>query len=176
MSLGLLFMVPALVQAQPEYNYITNNGAITITRYTGPGGDVSIPSTIDGLPVTAIGGNAFYSCSNLASLTISGSVTNVGSFAFFACTNLASVMLGDSLTCIGYSSFYGCSSLTSVTIPGGVTEIGYQAFGECGSLSMIAVDVHNAFYSSADGVLFDKDQTTLIQCPGGKSGNYLVPQ
>jgi hypothetical protein len=55
----LLFLLalPSVVQAQ--FTYTTNNGTITITRYTGPGGDVIIPSTIDGLPVTSIGAGAF---------------------------------------------------------------------------------------------------------------------
>jgi hypothetical protein len=37
------------------------------------------------------------------------------------------------------------------------------------------VDPLNAVYSSADGVLFNQSQTTLIQCPGGKAGNYTIP-
>ena len=37
------------------YTYTTNNGTITITGYTGPGGAVTIPGTINGLPVTSIG-------------------------------------------------------------------------------------------------------------------------
>jgi hypothetical protein len=53
LSLLLLFALPAVVQAQ--FNYTTNNGTITITGYTGPGGDVTIPSATNGLPVTSIG-------------------------------------------------------------------------------------------------------------------------
>ena len=49
----LLLALPAVVQAQ--YTYTTNNGAITITGYTGPGGAVTIPSMTNGLPVTSIG-------------------------------------------------------------------------------------------------------------------------
>ena len=36
------------------------------------------------------------------------------------------------------------------------------------------MDTNNPVYSSVDGVLFDKSQTTLIQCPGGKAGNYTI--
>jgi hypothetical protein len=50
----MLLTLPAPLQAQ--FTYTTNNGAITITQYTGPGGAVVIPDTINGLPVTAIGG------------------------------------------------------------------------------------------------------------------------
>ena len=53
----LLLTLPAVVQAQ--FNYTTNNGTITITGYTGPGGAVAIPDTINGLPVTSIGDYAF---------------------------------------------------------------------------------------------------------------------
>ena len=45
----------------------------------------------------------------------------------------------------------------------------------CTSLTGITVDAFNSFYSSVDGVLFNKSQTTLIQCPGGKAGSYTIP-
>ncbi|MGA2660912.1 MAG: hypothetical protein ABSH34_25800, partial [Verrucomicrobiota bacterium] len=56
LPLLLLLMLPAVVQAQ--FNYTNTNGTITITKYTGSGGAVTIPSTIDGLPVTSIGSHA----------------------------------------------------------------------------------------------------------------------
>ena len=55
LPLLLFLMLPAAVQAG-DYTYTTNNGAITITGYTGPGGVVTIPSTINGVWVTSIGG------------------------------------------------------------------------------------------------------------------------
>jgi hypothetical protein len=54
---GLLLGIPAAVQAQ--FDYATNNNAITVTEYTGFGGDVAIPATVNGLPVTSIGDGAF---------------------------------------------------------------------------------------------------------------------
>ena len=75
------------VQAE-EYNYTTNNGTITITKYTGSGGDVTIPSTINGLPVTSIGFGAFQGCSSLTSVTLGNSVTSIGINAFHNCTSL----------------------------------------------------------------------------------------
>ncbi len=54
-----LLALPAVVQAQ-DFTYTTDNSTITITAYTGPGGDVTIPDTISGLPVTSIGDEAFY--------------------------------------------------------------------------------------------------------------------
>ena len=62
----------------------------------------------------------------------------------------------------------GCTSLTSVTIPSSVTSIGDGAFADCTSLTAITVDALNPVYSSVDGVLFNKSQTTLVQYPGAK--------
>src|SRR4030095_11744636 len=58
------FKVQALAQAG-DYTYWTNNGTITITGYSGPGGDVTIPSVINGLEVTGIGDYAFWRNTNL---------------------------------------------------------------------------------------------------------------
>jgi len=59
----LLLILPATVQAQ--FNYTATNGTITITGYTGPAGSVTVPGTIDLLPVTSIGDQAFEYCANL---------------------------------------------------------------------------------------------------------------
>jgi hypothetical protein len=66
-------------------------------------------------------------------------------------------------------------AVTSVTIPASVGYIGYQAFSDCSSLIAITVSPANQSYNSTDGVLFDKNRTTLIQCPGGKARSYSVP-
>jgi hypothetical protein len=74
------------------YTYTTNyDGTITITGYTGAGGDVTIPDMIDGLTVTRIGAGAFQHNSSLTSITIPASVINLGSLAFSDCTNLTGI-------------------------------------------------------------------------------------
>jgi hypothetical protein len=92
-------MLPAAVQAQ-DYTFTINNGAITIRSYTGSGGAVVIPDTINGYPVTTIGyaafsGPMFYGCQSLTSVTIPDSVTNIVDYAFYLCTNLTSVTIGN---------------------------------------------------------------------------------
>jgi Flp pilus assembly protein protease CpaA len=145
----LLLLLPAAMQAQLLYT--TNNGAITITGFTGSPTNIVIPSTTNGYPVKSIGNTAFYDCSSLTSVTIPNSVIIIGAYAF-----------------------EGTSSLTSVTIPNSVTSIGSQAFASFG-LTNIAVDAANPNYSSLNGVLFDKAQTTLIQYPLGLGGTYAIP-
>jgi hypothetical protein len=68
----------------------------------------------------------------------------------------------------------------SVTIPASVTSIGgerppWDAFGGCGELAKITVAAGNSAFSSADGVLFDKDKTALLLFPAGKGGDYAIP-
>lgn len=72
-------------------------------------------------------------------------------------------------------AFLECTNLTSVTIGDGVTRVGDGAFYGCTSLTAITVDGFNPIYSSVDGVLLDKTQTTLIRCPWGKTGTYAIP-
>ncbi|MCC8112254.1 MAG: leucine-rich repeat domain-containing protein [Ruminococcus sp.] len=83
---------------------------------------------------------------------------------------------GVALTSIGRKAFYNCNYLTSITIPDSVTSIGSVAFRFCTSLTNIAVDENNENYSSINGVLFDKNQTTLICYPAGKTNkSYTIP-
>ena len=109
--------------------------------------------------------------------TIPNSVTNIGDYAFYSCRSLTSVTIPNSVTNIGERAFSECKGLTSVTIPDSVTNIGGGAFSYCSSLTGIWVSKGNRYYSSdASGILFSKDQATLIQCPGAfKAYTYTIP-
>ena len=85
--------------------FIIENGILI--KYTGAGGDVTIPDS-----VTSIGGSAFYDCFSLTSVTIPDSVTSIGDCAFYGCTSLTSVTIPDSVTSISDSGFSGCKRLT----------------------------------------------------------------
>ena len=132
-------MLPAAVQAQ--YNYTTNNGAITITKYTGSGGAVTIPDTIDRLPVTSIGCFASSGYTSLTIITIGNNVTNIGDETFEDCSSLTSVAIPDSVTDIGESAFSSCSSLTNITIGNSVNNIEDLAFGFCTRLTSITIPI-----------------------------------
>ena len=80
-----------------------------------------------------------------------------------------------SVTSIGSSAFRECTGLTSIEIPNSVTSLGSSflpessAFKECIGLASIEVDNDNQNYASVDGVLYDKNITTVICCPQGKT-------
>ena len=125
--------------------------------------------------VTSIGEFAFHNCKSLTSMTIPRSVVSIGYDAFGWCESLTSVTILDGVRSIGNSAFTDCKSLASVTIPNSVTSIGRGAFSSCASLTGIWVAEGNSHYvSDASGVLFDKDKTTLVQCPGAFAV-YTIP-
>ena len=70
-----------------KYSIINNGNAVEITGYVGRGGNVSIPSTIQGLPVVSIGDYAFANCSKITSVIIPNSVTTIENGAFYRMFN-----------------------------------------------------------------------------------------
>ncbi len=132
---------------------------------------VTIPNT-----VTNTGEYAFWGCSGLTSVTIPNSVTSIGSGAFAGCRRLTTVTIPNSVTSIGGFAFSGCSGLISISIPQSVTSIGDYAFGDCSGLTEINVESANTNYASENGVLFNKDKTTIVCYPAGKAETtYTIP-
>ena len=89
---------------------------------------------------------------------------------------IGEITIPDSVTSISDYAFNDCTSLTSVTIPDSVTSIDDWTFSSCTSLTSIEVSGNNKNYSSADGVLFNKDKSELITYPAGKTDSeYVIP-
>ena len=114
-------------------------------------------------------GYAFKNYVQLNSITLPNSVRHIGIEAFSGCTSLTSIAFPDSINFIGDYAFSDCSSLSSIVIGNSVTSIGSLVFTGCSSLTSIDVDENNPNYASIDGVLYDKNITTLMCCPQGKT-------
>ncbi len=150
---------------------VTSIGSGAFYYCSGFTGSLIIPSSI-----TSIEHGAFSYCSGFTgSLTIPSSVTSIGNNAFYFCTNFTgSLTIPASVTSIGELAFYPCRGFTgSLAIPSSVTSIGRSAFAGCSGI--INVDSNNSNFSSVDGVLYNKNKTTLIQCPISRTGSFEIP-
>ena len=154
----------AALTANAQLLYLTNADGIsvTITGYTnGIPSELVIPTNINGLTVTAIGGGAFagdysltsvkipstvttidesaFAGSGLTNVTIPYGVTNIGEGAFGDCNSLTNAVIPESVTIIGQGAFVD-TALFSVTIPSSVKNM-EGAFSDCGDLTNVVISL-----------------------------------
>lgn len=151
--------------------------------------DIVIPDEVNGIPVTGIANNAFWSddfnvsitsvvipdsivrigagafgeCYDLTSVEIGDGVKSIGDYAFCACRSLASIEIPNSVTNIGAHVFRSCDSLTSVVIPDSVTSIGDDVFGWCSSLTSVVIS--DGVTSIGDKVFYYCESLTSVVIP-----------
>ena len=125
-----------MTEETEEYS-LTNS---TITKYNGTGGDIVIPSEINGVTITAIGESAFKGNTTITSVVIPDTITSIGGSAFRGCTALASVTLPSRLSSTGTYVFSGCTSIETVTIPGTLKTIGSYMFNGCSGLKSVIME------------------------------------
>ena len=122
------------------FTYTEYTDRITITGYpTTAVGSVVIPTSINGKPVTSIGGGAFWECSKISSVSIPTAVTSIGNTAFYGCESMVTINIPAGVTTISFQAFFECRSLTSITIPSAVISIQDYAFYGCSGLTKIVI-------------------------------------
>ncbi len=183
----------------PYYTYeIVDGGAVITKADYSLAGDVIIPDTLDGYPVTEIGDKvfswktmitsvvipdsvikigeeAFGACHSLTSIKIGSGVKHIGRYAFFECESLPALAIPDSVTDIEVGAFADCISLKNITLGKNVTNITGEAFTSCRILTDITVSEENTALELVDGILYNEDMTELIYCPVTKSGSVEIP-
>ena len=132
-------------------------------------GTLEIPASV----TDTIGRQAFSFCSQLTGLKLSG-VKFINQYAFNSCSGLTGTLtFPDSVLSVQFRAFANCNQLQSVQISSTLTDIQTSAFNS--SSGNFTVDASNQSFSALSGVLFNVDQSTLIQCPVSKTGNYSIP-
>ncbi|MBP1664227.1 MAG: cell surface protein [Bacteroidetes bacterium] len=167
---------------------------VNIAAYTGIAGTYNTSNYT--YPANTFPRNGFYNKSNLSEIILPANLTTIARSGLNSCTSLAAVSLPSGMKTIGYLAFRNCSSLNNITIPATVNVIDTAAFLNCESLSdidipasvtfigntafigtnaNISVNSSNAYYSSENGVLYDKNKTILMFCPPKSSSGFKIP-
>lgn len=145
-----------------DYEYKINNNQVIITKYTGREEHVITPTMIDNKPVVGIGHEAFVGISTLKTLTISEGVQFFEGTLAAQDLNLKQVNLPSTL-CLGETEgnvFTGCNGL----------------FNYCPELEKISVSEDNPYLCQEKGILYTKDQKSVICCaPKTELGNLILP-
>ncbi|MDB4401053.1 leucine-rich repeat domain-containing protein [Akkermansiaceae bacterium] len=131
LALFAFAFLPLNAASLDDLTWATTNGEVTITRLNEDAtGELIIPDTIEGKPVTSIGDYAFYSR--------------------FCCTSLTSITIPDSVTSIGDYAFNNCTSLTSITFLGTAPTVATYAFTgvASGAIALVTFEALNSFGES----------------------------
>ena len=171
-TLLLLTMLPlgavsvsALVEGMYTFLLNDDEASVTITDVNeNIAGQVVIPSTLRGYPVTAIGEGAFWSCDNITAVEVPVGVVDIGKSAFIYCDNLISVFLPKGLLVVGEDAFMACGELQNINIPNTVKTIGECAFFDCYDLKSIVIP--NSVTSVGSMAFAGCSSLTEITIPG----------
>lgn len=127
--------------------------------------------------VVSVNPGAFRFCKNLNDIILGKEITVIGERAFDSAYNLKKIVIPEGVTEIGSYAFNGCMNLTEVRIPESVTFISDTAFGKTEGITDIIVDESNKFYSSSDGVLYNKNKSVLMKyAPARQKAYFNLPE
>ncbi|MBR6547947.1 MAG: leucine-rich repeat protein [Clostridia bacterium] len=157
------------------FKYQIVNGGAVVTWVATSDDNVIVPSALGGYPVVAIGEEAIRDHDRLTTITLPDTVIAIGKNAFKNSSALKTVNLPNGLKTIEDGAFSECMALEQITIPASVESIGNGVFTWCGKMTEIKVEADSNYFTSIDGVLFDKKAETLIAYPRAKQADYVVP-
>ena len=125
--------------------------------------------------LNSLGDYAFDDCTSLESINLPESLTTINANVFKSCTKLNSIEIPNNVTKLNDNTFFNCSSLKDILIGSGCTSISSTAFFGASSIDRITVSEDNKNFTAVDGVLYNKDMTTLVLYPKNCSGEFAVP-
>lgn len=180
---------------------VTYEGSVADTRTVLSAGELVIPATVKhegrSYTVTAIGSKAFSGADELESVVMPATVTKIGAFAFEGCTALKSVAFPAGQVELGEGAFFRCEALETLLFGSDWTAVNLEPFRwsralrvlevpakvrsltnlkRIETLEKVYVSVGNRTFSSRDGMLYDREGTTLYACPRAWTGGVTVPE
>ena len=159
---------------EKDFEVSLNDSGITINKYIGNSEKVRIPASIQGKMVNVINRQAFRDNHKIQEVVLPDTMFVIVAGAFVGCTNLSEVHIPQSLNKIDKSAFH-FTGIKELNLPASLEFIG--PIGKCSSLVKIHVDPANPNYRSIDGVLYDKQVTTLLHVPSQlKNQKLKVPE
>lgn len=144
-----------------------------------------------------IGNSAFKDCEKLTDFVLPEKISEIKSGVFEGCTCLGKIQINGAVTVIRENAFRRCAlkeiklpeklqeirdgafaqnQFTEIHLPASVEKLSNNAFSGCENLQNFTVDDGNPKYTATAGILFDKDGTELLICPGGKQGSFTIPR
>jgi Leucine-rich repeat (LRR) protein len=130
----------ATYSSDPSYfSYMkAYDGVFIINGYTGPGGDIIVPNTLDGNEISAIGVGAFKENTTITSIVLPSGLKRIEGFSFYGCTGLKDIVIPEGVTKINASTFT-FSGIESITLPDSLTSLSEFAFVSCFNLKSIII-------------------------------------
>lgn len=138
MALLCVFFITASAVESGDFIYQVEDGSAVIVGYTGKGGEVIIPSEIDGYQVSKIGSYAFNEIDTISKITISDGISYIDDYAFIR-VSATNVIMSDSVVYIGEGAFSYCTFLKSITLSNKIEIIGKEAFSNTVALSTVVL-------------------------------------
>ena len=119
----------------PNACFSIENGALLFdySLYAGPS-ELTIPETVDGIPVIAISDGCFADCDGLTTVILPDSIKKIGTNAFSGCDSLRGIYIPDGVTAIGAGAFARCPALEAVYFPGSALAVGSGCLDQCNAL------------------------------------------
>ncbi len=137
-------------------------------------GQVIMPQSVEGCPVTEIGYKAFADCKNLEEISLPESLEFIGGYAFSQCSMLKKISLPKGLKKILDHAFYDCSLAEEINLPENLEVIGEVALPRY--VKKITVDEKNRHFTTDGTALFNVDKASLVWIAPSIEGIYVLPE